>query len=147
MIDINRIQHAQMVGVFTVFRLIGRRAFARSTSRSTSSSEQRGYWSTDRSIYRCQTVSSRDGVLDDDDDDDVPIKLARGVYGDRLINRDPKSSAIRSAIVYATNLHAVPLCRLIHVWMSDLQENIRESISNEACYTKVYIILLLQFEI
>lgn len=34
-----------------------------------------------------------------DDDDDVPIKLAKGVYGDRLIDRDPKSSAIRSTIV------------------------------------------------
>lgn len=32
MIDINRIQYAQMVGVFTVFRLIGRRTFARSTA-------------------------------------------------------------------------------------------------------------------
>jgi len=50
-----------------------------------------------------------------DDDNDVPIKLAKGVYGDRFIDREPKSSAIRSfRDPTNTVLHTVSLYRLIH---------------------------------
>lgn len=94
-----------MIGVFTVFRLIGRRAARlhvaqpdRRRLRSSVAIDLR----FDRSIA-VSPVSSRDGLLDDD----VPIKLARGVYGDRLIDRDPKSSAIRCDRSDAAQLHAV----------------------------------------
>jgi len=55
-IDINRIQHAQMEYLrFFVLLAAARLHVAQPMDRVQSS-----YWSTNRSIYRCQPISSRD---------------------------------------------------------------------------------------